>query len=427
MVKFRLKLLGPLLIALVFLSCNLPSKVGTVRESSPTPDLVQTFSAPFPTVEDMPSGMVEPTQPVDIPGPSDPAPNPTAQTAAATPIVPTSTSPAPITHCNWAQFLGDVSIPDGTVLQTGEMFVKKWRLKNIGTCTWNQDYRLVFSSGAAMGGPSEVSLPKVVVPGDSVDVLVNLEAPSTPKRYTGYWKLATPAGDRFGVGSTAQDAFYVQIEVTNPDTPVPGMTRVNFFANSTGAQIAGYLDVGQTNSYVLDVQGGQTMLVQVVSPSQNALLRIYGLDTGQVLLENSMGAGQSSWQGLIPSTQDYVIQVINRGDPTDFTLAITIPENIAIRSGSTSASLSSPIHVHETHTFRLKAEAGQTMRLKLSPNDKSVLLAFYGYQDGQFYLKREAGQTSWKGEVPATQDYIVQVISVSGANTDFTLDVSIDN
>ncbi len=138
----------------------------------------------------------------------------------------------------------------------------------------------------------------------------------------------------------------------------------------TEAEVADNLATGETKSYVLTVTEGQTMMVRIVSPSQNALLRIYGQATGQVLLENSMGAGQSSWQGTVPSTQDYVIQVINRRDPTNFTLGIIILENIVIpfQAGSISDSLSYPIHAHETHTFRWKVATGQTMNLKLTIN-----------------------------------------------------------
>lgn len=412
------------MMALILASCNLPVEGRTARQGSPTPDLVQTLTAMAPTLENTPANStVEPTRQAGNAA-STSIPN-----VGTTPNPPASTSNAPVTRCNWAQFLGDVTVPDGTVLQTGEGFVKKWRLKNIGTCTWDQDYRLVFSSGSAMSGPTDVSLPKVVVPGDTVDALVNLKAPSTPGSYTGYWKLATSAGAQFGVGSDAQGAIYVQIKDVSPATQVPGMTRVNFFANSTEADVAGSLDIGQTKSYVLRILKGQTMMARVTSPSQNALLRIYGLDTGQVLLENSMGAGQSSWQGHLPSTQDYVIQVINRSDSsTNFTLGIVIPENIVIpfQPGSISTSLSYPIHAHETHTFLWRVAAGQTMNLKLTPDDKSVLLAFYGYDDGQPYLRIESGQTSWSGKVPTTQDYIIQVVSVVDTNTNFTLDVSVN-
>ncbi|MBL8100545.1 MAG: hypothetical protein JNK81_15280, partial [Anaerolineales bacterium] len=76
-------------------------------------------------------------------------PTATADSATNTPF-PTSTS-APQTYCDWAFFVKDVTIPDGTTLLPGETFTKVWRLKNRGTCTWSPDYMLVFSSGSQMG------------------------------------------------------------------------------------------------------------------------------------------------------------------------------------------------------------------------------------------------------------------------------------
>ena len=45
--------------------------------------------------------------------------------------------PPAVSYCDWMAFVTDVTIPDGTVLQPNETFVKTWRIKNIGTCAWN--------------------------------------------------------------------------------------------------------------------------------------------------------------------------------------------------------------------------------------------------------------------------------------------------
>src|SRR5271157_1067465 len=63
----------------------------------------------------------------------------------------TSDRPLSTSTCNWAQFVADVTVPDGTTLAPGATFTKTWRLENIGNCTWTTSYALVFSSGSAMG------------------------------------------------------------------------------------------------------------------------------------------------------------------------------------------------------------------------------------------------------------------------------------
>lgn len=132
-----------------------------------------------------------------------------------------STPAAPITQpalqtdgsCNKAEFVQDVSIPDGSKFSPGEVFTKTWRLKNIGTCSWNKGYALVFSTGNVMNGASSTALPVIVNPGDTVDISVGLTAPSSAGAYRGYWLLRSDSGSTFGLGSAASVPFFVDIVV----------------------------------------------------------------------------------------------------------------------------------------------------------------------------------------------------------------------
>lgn len=117
-------------------------------------------------------------------------PWPTATTAQA--VAPTAT-PRP---CNRAVLISE-TVPDGTSFSADQNFTKSWRLRNDGTCTWNTDYRLIFSSGDQMSGPNSVKLNKLVKPGEQVDFLVDLKAPSKAGTYTGYWRLQADDGSRF--------------------------------------------------------------------------------------------------------------------------------------------------------------------------------------------------------------------------------------
>jgi hypothetical protein len=150
-------------------------------------------------------------------------PVPTA-TATLTPtLTPTATetlSPTPteviptVEACtDQATFLEDVTIPDGTELEPGTSFTKTWKLLNAGTCTWNPNYKLIFDSGDQMSGPDNQQLINLdVPPGASIDVSVELVAPSTTGTYRGDWALRNAAGIRFGLGSGA-GSFYLEIQV----------------------------------------------------------------------------------------------------------------------------------------------------------------------------------------------------------------------
>ena len=141
-------------------------------------------------------------------------PQPTASgTSAAATVLPASQTPTPVSRCDAIQFLGDVTYPDGSLVARNNNFVKTWRLKNIGTCSWTPSYALVFVNGDPMSGPSAVSLPRNVNPGETIEMSVTLTAPNTGGNYRGYWKLRNSTGVLFGFGTQSDTAFWVDINV----------------------------------------------------------------------------------------------------------------------------------------------------------------------------------------------------------------------
>ncbi|MBI5825348.1 MAG: hypothetical protein HZB18_15070 [Chloroflexi bacterium] len=137
--------------------------------------------------------------------------------------------PAKAATCYWAQFIADVTVPDGTTYAPGTAFVKTWRLKNIGTCAWS-DVSLIFDSGEQMGAPASSPLSTTVNPGQTVDVTVNMTAPSTAKNYFGFYKFKSAAGGVFGIGSTANKTFWVEINVSSTSS-----VGYDFTANAASA------------------------------------------------------------------------------------------------------------------------------------------------------------------------------------------------
>ncbi len=141
---------------------------------------------------------------------------------SATPIPPTAT-PIPI-PCDRGQFVSDQSVPDNTEIAAGTTFVKTWRLKNNGSCTWTSGYALVFYNGDAMSGPASAPITNgTVPPGSTIDISVTLIAPTTPGTYKGNWRLRNAGGATFGIGPEADQSFWVQIKSVSP-TPTPSPT-----------------------------------------------------------------------------------------------------------------------------------------------------------------------------------------------------------
>jgi hypothetical protein len=112
-----------------------------------------------------------------------------------------------------AQMTKDVTIPDNTAVRSGQAFTKTWRLRNTGTCTWTQDYSVVFAKGEKMSGAESVALPSAVAPGESVDVSVEMQAPATLGTMKTNWQMRNADGKGFNIENSRDGTFWVQITV----------------------------------------------------------------------------------------------------------------------------------------------------------------------------------------------------------------------
>ena len=50
--------------------------------------------------------------------------------------------------CSNNAFEGDITIPDGSVLEAGLNFTKTWKIRNTGSCTWDEGFSLVYIGGS---------------------------------------------------------------------------------------------------------------------------------------------------------------------------------------------------------------------------------------------------------------------------------------
>ena len=149
--------------------------------------------------------------------------------------------------CDHAQFVTDVTVPDGAKYEPGAAFKKTWRLKNIGTCTWTTSYSLVFDSGAQMGSPASVKFPSEVKPGGTIDISVDMTAPSAAGHYIGYWKFKNASGVLFGIGAAANKSWWVEINVTGSSATGVAYDFTAKAADATWSSGAGGLKVPGTD------------------------------------------------------------------------------------------------------------------------------------------------------------------------------------
>ena len=180
---------GRLLAALLLqVATPTPSVIGTPT-STPTPDLTATYNvnatqfAAWMTTYEATTGVT-----------LTPSPTSTA--------TPTSTPTPDLTATAIASCVFDMEVVSDravwpSVLTPGQLFVKRWGVKNTGTCTWPEDLELVFVSGDRLGVVKGPEI-KPLSPEGTAELEITLRAPTVYSRYTSVWQLQDGTGNPIG-------------------------------------------------------------------------------------------------------------------------------------------------------------------------------------------------------------------------------------
>jgi len=186
---------------------------------APTPDVAAIYTAAAQTVvaeisataaaaaslTPLASPTTEPTQP--------PADEPTVTVTVTVDLLTTPVIiGTPLGLCddsNYNPATVDVTysdIPTIPEVTAGQDFIKTWKIRNTGACTWGAGYTVVFAYGEKMNGvPAAINVP--VTPNQEVDVSVQFKAPAKAGQYVSTWRMANASGSAFG------QFFYVKIIV----------------------------------------------------------------------------------------------------------------------------------------------------------------------------------------------------------------------
>lgn len=147
-----------------------------------------------------------------------------------TPLASAATATAPVNTgsnaCAKASLVSE-TILDGTVFRPGSQFTKTWEIKNISTCTWDTNYKIIFWDGDILGGAYYYNLPQAVPAGGVVPISLVLTAPAADGDYTSKWVLQTPDKTNFGVGDYSAP-FYANIVVSSAEKPEYAITSVTY-------------------------------------------------------------------------------------------------------------------------------------------------------------------------------------------------------
>ena len=197
-------------IAILITACGAPS----TQQQESTPDVaairtsaagtvVSQFTLTAAAFTDTPSSATEP--PATEVATQAPA---VTSTATGQPVAQvTNAQGTTVALCDSLQFVADVNVPDGTNLSPGQDFVKTWRVKNTGSCTWDATYKLVYAGYADKMSGQWQPLTQVVQPGQEVELSVSFKAPDSIGEYLSAWQMAN------GKGVTFPEAIYVKVIV----------------------------------------------------------------------------------------------------------------------------------------------------------------------------------------------------------------------
>lgn len=411
----KFKKLVLLISAMLLSSCTLSTAPNTPNPTlSPVTIPSATYApiVPTPTLTPIPSATFAPS--------ATPSPTPTR-----TPIVVQIPALPGNEACTYrATFLGDVTIPDNTVIQPRASFVKTWRVRNDGTCTWGSSYALnslSFLRGERMDAPSSILLPPEVKPGSIVDLSVPMVAPTMPDRYyLGEWVFPIDSATWIGVGASGQVPLAVQIIVGVATTP--SLSRVSFQAGATHAVVTGTLTRGQSQDYVVNARQGQIMMLAL-----NASGKMRGLDVWHTLGTYpeviQRGFDGLTWAGKLLADGDYVIRVTALDADVTFSLGVTIPQRITFAPNTFTTVVTGLTNSRRTISYLLAGTRGQIITVSIEAPPNAAALAIYGLGDGKPLIRTEAAMASWTGALPATQDYVIDVVTAADQALNFSVRV----
>jgi len=174
----------------------------------------------------------------------------------------------------------------------------------------------------------------------------------------------------------------------------------------------GYPSVDGWSLGLVNVASGETVSgITVMPPSQSECGSMFGIP-----------ASPDGLYPAIPGPTEECMAAVMSGDQP-MAAPSTNPLRIEFAPGATSTSLQDHMFPGGLHPYMLGAMAGQEMGINLKPGEAGIL-SIWGL-DGTILMAEDERGSGWRGIVPTTQDYYIDVISISNSEFDYTLDVSV--
>jgi hypothetical protein len=225
-----------------------------------------------------------------------------------------------------------------------------------------------------------------------------------------------------------------QVALSTPTATLPGVlsqpnladgsaSKVVFTPGTSSAVEQGTLLPGQVVTYTLEAVQSQPMTLIMDSPNHDITLGVFGPDGKAILNPDNKG---TSWQGSLPTTGIYKIQVTGGATEESYNRTTKIAQVVNFAPGATSFTLDGILKNGSLSSYSLNSSAGQTMSVSLNVPASTASLDIFGISTGTL-LDASEKANSWTGILPQTQDYVIEVIPNNNQDVNFSLTVSVTN
>jgi hypothetical protein len=203
--------------------------------------------------------------------------------------------------------------------------------------------------------------------------------------------------------------------------PQAAAGSIAFAAGTTAAVVQGSLQAGQVATYTLQAGQSQILVLIMDSPKNDVSLGVFE-PNGNMLLNPANK--WRSWQGVLPATELYKIQVTGGATTENFTLTVKVPQIVNFASGATSATLNGTSAYGYPFDYSFACGAGQTMTASLNVPASTAYLDVFGGSTSEMLLSDSARANTWTAVLPQTQPYVVEVVPNNFQVVSYSLTVS---
>ncbi len=222
-----------------------------------------------------------------------------------------------------------------------------------------------------------------------------------------------------------------------PATPAPQHPEARAdaqrldFSSTTMIASPGKLNSGGEIQVVFKGEAGRAVNIRTAIESGGpAVISLWGAD-GATLIPQI--AGVAEWDGNLPTTQDYYLNLKNSGmDPLGYRLTVKMPplatpeaKRIQFQPGTMGGTTRGDLPAKGNQRFVLRASAGQQMTINLTTETEGADSYLYVWGADGTVFTSTAPSKEWSGLLPATQDYFIELVSASDQPLSYQLTITI--